>query len=159
VRFPNFRWLSPSPDAEKTENHARKRLKTALAKNWHINCFWERIDWPARSCGTKREVRMENVQTANEQALDNASTPDTLFGVCLAVGRDFGFNPLFLRLGFLGLCLFSIPASIAAYALLGVGVVASGWLFPVVQADDSALTAEPAPAAETKDREPELLAA
>ena len=71
---------------------------------------------------------MQDVQTANEQALN--SNPDSLFGVCQAIGQDFGFNPFFLRLGFLGLGFFSIPASIAAYALLGVGVAASRWLFP-----------------------------
>jgi phage shock protein PspC (stress-responsive transcriptional regulator) len=71
---------------------------------------------------------MQNVQTANEQALN--SQPDSLFGVCQAIGHDFGFNPFFLRLGFLGLGFFSIPASIAAYALLGLGVATSRWLFP-----------------------------
>ena len=73
---------------------------------------------------------MQDVQTANEQALENNSKPDSLFGVCESIGRDFGFNPIFLRLAFLGLGFFSIPASIAAYALLGVGVAASRWLFP-----------------------------
>jgi len=73
---------------------------------------------------------MQNVQTANEQALENSSKPDSLFGVCETIGRDFGFNPLFLRLAFLSLGFFSIPASIGAYALLGIGVAASRWLFP-----------------------------
>lgn len=101
---------------------------------------------------------MQNVQT-NEAAFDDGFTPDTLFGVCHTIGRDFGFNPLFLRLGFLGLCLFSIPASVAAYVLLGVGVAASCCLFPAVQADDSTTDMERAPEAEIEDRAPELLAA
>ena len=71
---------------------------------------------------------MQDVQTANEQALN--SNPDSLFGVCQAIGQDFGFNPFFLRLGFLALGFFSIPASIGAYALLGIGVAGSRWLFP-----------------------------
>ena len=102
---------------------------------------------------------MQNVQTANEQALENASTPDTLFGVCRAVGQDFGFNPLFLRLGFLGLGFFSIPATIAAYALLGVGVAASRWLFPAIQTANSAVIVEQDAEVAMTDREPELLAA
>ena len=73
---------------------------------------------------------MQDVQTTNDQALENSSKPDSLFGVCESVGRDFGFNPLFLRLAFLSLGFFSIPASIGAYALLGIGVAASRWLFP-----------------------------
>jgi phage shock protein PspC (stress-responsive transcriptional regulator) len=74
---------------------------------------------------------MQNAQTVNEQALETRSIPDSLFGVCESIGRDFGFNALFLRLAFLVLGLFSIPASIGAYALLGIGVAASRWLFPV----------------------------
>ena len=73
---------------------------------------------------------MHEVQTANEQTVEVQSNPDSLFGVCQAIGEDIGFNPFFLRLGFLGLGFFSIPASVAAYALLGIGVAASRWLFP-----------------------------
>ena len=68
---------------------------------------------------------MQNVQTAGELSVEIKSNPDSLFGVCQSVGEDFGFNPFFLRLAFLGLGFFSIPVSIAAYALLGVGVAAS----------------------------------
>jgi len=73
---------------------------------------------------------MQEVQTANEQGPNVESNPDSLFGVCQAIGQDLGFNPFFLRLAFLGLGFFSIPASVAAYALLGIGVAASRWLFP-----------------------------
>ena len=71
---------------------------------------------------------MQEVQTTNEQALN--PHPDSLFGVCQMIGEDFGFNPLFLRLAFLGLGFFNIPASVGAYALLGIGVATSRWLFP-----------------------------
>jgi phage shock protein C len=83
---------------------------------------------------------MQDVQTANEQALETKSSPDSLFGVCEAIGRDFGFNPFVLRLGFLGLGFFSIPASIGAYALLGIGVAASRWLFPKPGSQDDVLS-------------------
>ena len=73
---------------------------------------------------------MQEVQTANEQGPNVESKPDSLFGVCQAIGQDLGFNPFFLRLAFLGLGFFSIPATVAAYALLGIGVAASRWLFP-----------------------------
>jgi len=73
---------------------------------------------------------MQEVQTANEQAPNVESNPDSLFGVCQAIGEDLGFNPFVLRLAFLGLGFFSIPASVAAYARLGIGVAASRWLFP-----------------------------
>ena len=80
---------------------------------------------------------MQDVQTANEQVLEIESNPDSLFGVCQAIGQDFGFNPFFLRLGFLGLGFFSIPASVAAYALLGIGVATSRWLFPAKNESDA----------------------
>ena len=102
---------------------------------------------------------MQNVQTANEQVLENSSRPDSLFGVCESVGRDFGFNPLFLRLAFLSLGFFSIPASIGAYVLLGIGVAASRWLFPANP--ESQAENEPALVHEAANQEAdrELLAA
>jgi phage shock protein C len=97
-------------------------------------------------------------QSANEQIGEIKSSPDSLFGVCQSVGEDFGFNPFLLRLCFLGLGFFSIPVSIGAYALLGVGVAASRWLFPKVQ---NGLAVSKMDASETAkhNREPELLAA
>lgn len=102
---------------------------------------------------------MQNVQTANEQAHENSSKPDSLFGVCKSIGRDFGFNPIFLRLSFLVLGLFSIPASIGAYALLGLGVAASRWLFPANP--ETEIESAPALAHEAANQEAdrELLAA
>ena len=102
---------------------------------------------------------MQNVQTANEQAIEHNSKPDSLFGVCESVARDFGFNPLFLRLAFLFLGLFSIPASIGAYALLGIGVAASRWLFPANQAADVESAQAPAHEAANQEGDRELLAA
>lgn len=53
-----------------------------------------------------------------------------LFGVCAALGHDFGFNPLFLRL-VLGVSLLWNPVVvISAYALAGAFVLVSHLLFP-----------------------------
>ncbi|HEV2818107.1 MAG TPA: PspC domain-containing protein [Allosphingosinicella sp.] len=50
---------------------------------------------------------------------------DTFFGVCQALGEDFGFNPLWLRLAF-ALSLYWNPTGIlATYAALGVIVLIS----------------------------------
>lgn len=100
---------------------------------------------------------MQDVQTANEQALN--SNPDSLFGACQAIGQDFGFNPFFLRLGFLGLGFFSIPASIAAYALLGVGVAGSRWLFPAKPDSEADRSEQVPPNAAYVEDDAELLAA
>ena len=101
---------------------------------------------------------MQDVQTANEQTVEIKSNPDSLFGVCQSVGEDFGFNPFFLRLGFLGLGFFSIPVTVGAYALLGIGVATSRWLFPKASSAAEIGKVE-APEVAKSDREPELLAA
>ena len=65
---------------------------------------------------------------------------DTFFGICEAVGQDFGFNPLYLRLAF-NAPLFYFPAqTFAAYFALGLVVLASRLLFPAQTAGQPALT-------------------
>ena len=58
--------------------------------------------------------------------MSNASTNlvlrnDTILGVCEAIGRDFGFNPLWLRLAFIAPIFIAPMVPIIAY--LGLGVV------------------------------------
>ena len=57
--------------------------------------------------------------------------PDTFFGVCEAVGQDFGFNPLWLRLAFVPLIFFQPLYALAAYVVLGLIVLASRLAHPV----------------------------
>jgi phage shock protein PspC (stress-responsive transcriptional regulator) len=102
---------------------------------------------------------MQDVQITNEQTVEVKSIPDSLFGVCQAIGEDLGFNPFLLRLGFLGLGFFSIPASVAAYALLGAGVAASRWLFPAPKNAEAASNVDVSPETIEPSRQPELLAA
>ncbi|WP_294197430.1 PspC domain-containing protein [uncultured Sphingomonas sp.] len=55
---------------------------------------------------------------------------DNLFGVCAALGEDFGFNPMWLRLAFAVALLFSLETVLMTYAALGVIVLVSRLLFP-----------------------------
>ena len=55
---------------------------------------------------------------------------DTLLGVCFALGEDFGFNPLYLRVLLAVIVLWSLPAALGAYAALGMIVAVSRWLAP-----------------------------
>lgn len=48
---------------------------------------------------------------------------DTMLGVCEAIGNDFGFNPLWLRLAFALPMAFVPMWSIGAYLLLGAVVM------------------------------------
>lgn len=54
---------------------------------------------------------------------------DTIFGVCEALGEDFGFNPNYLRVALI-LPIFWFPTEVAiTYAALGLVVLASRFLF------------------------------
>ena len=53
-----------------------------------------------------------------------------LLGVCAALGSDFGFNPLYLRLVFAILLLWNPPVIVGAYVFTALVVALSHWLFP-----------------------------
>ena len=55
---------------------------------------------------------------------------DTFFGVCEALGEDFGIHPNLLRLGFALTLFFSPLAAFAGYAAAGLVVAATRWLVP-----------------------------
>jgi phage shock protein C len=101
-------------------------------------------------------------QTANHEANEFPSNePDKLFGVCQAIGEDFGFNPFFLRLAMLGGMFFSLPGMVVAYGALGVTVALSRWLFPRARTETSEAVTNLAPELvfDPVAREPELIAA
>jgi len=50
---------------------------------------------------------------------------DNLFGVCHAIGSDFGFNPIYLRIALAVTLLFSPEAMLIAYGSAGLLVLAS----------------------------------
>ncbi len=59
---------------------------------------------------------------------------DTMFGICEAVGQDFGFNPTWLRLAFIAPLFFFPVQTFAAYFGLGAVVLASRLIFPAKKA-------------------------
>lgn len=59
---------------------------------------------------------------------------DTFFGICEAIGQDFGFNPLWLRLAFVAPIFFFPVQTFMVYFGLGIAVVASRLLFPAKRA-------------------------
>lgn len=67
---------------------------------------------------------------------------DTLLGICFAIGEDFGFNPLYLRILFAVILFWSPVAAFGGYALLGAIVAFSRWVAP-----------DPLPAAATEASE------
>ena len=76
---------------------------------------------------------------------------DTLLGVCFALGQDFGFNPLYLRILFAMVLFWSPAAAFGGYAVLGAIVAVSRRLAP------DPLTADTAQASECSDEPGEEL--
>lgn len=58
------------------------------------------------------------------------SRDDTFFGVCEALGEDFGFNPLWLRLALAFGVFWNPVAVVVGYLAVGVAVLLSRLLFP-----------------------------
>lgn len=74
----------------------------------------------------------------------------TILGVCEAVGEDFGFNPVLLRIPFAASVVYSPILAIGAYLALGVVVLASRLLFPKAK-DATVVGEQPAPAKEERE--------
>ena len=55
---------------------------------------------------------------------------DTLLGACYAIGEDFGFNPLYLRILFACAIFWSPAITFAAYAALTALVTLTRWMVP-----------------------------
>lgn len=62
----------------------------------------------------------------------------TILGVCEAIGEDFGFSPVFLRVPFAATVLYSPTIAIGAYLALGLVVLGSRLLFPRAKAEKAA---------------------
>ena len=80
---------------------------------------------------------------------------DTILGICEAVGEDFGFNPLYLRLAFIAPLFFAPVATIVGYLGLGVIVGATRLLIKDRPASEQLVEAT----AELVEDEPLLIAA
>ena len=82
---------------------------------------------------------------------------DTFFGVCEAIGEDFGFHANWLRLGLAVALFFSPVAVIGGYAAAGLLVALSRWIAPNPKIADAAEAeapaAEAAPAPEAPEAE------
>jgi phage shock protein C len=71
----------------------------------------------------------------------------TILGVCEAIGEDFGFNPIFLRVPLAAMVIVNATWAFGAYFGLGAIVLASRLLFPDRKASTQAKAAQPTAAA------------
>jgi phage shock protein C len=89
---------------------------------------------------------------ANQVALPLRS--HTILGVCEAIGEDFGFNPILLRVPFAALVLWSPLYAILAYFAVGAVVLASRLLAPkakLTDVENAAIVDQPAAANEQRE--------
>lgn len=68
----------------------------------------------------------------------------TILGVCEAIGEDFGFNPIFLRIPLAASVIWNPMIAIGTYFGLGAVVLVSRLLFPKPKAMTAAVEATPA---------------
>jgi len=78
---------------------------------------------------------MSNLTASHKEMNMTNQTPlplrnDTILGVCEAIGQDFGFDPLWLRLAFIPPMFFSPTLTTAAYLGLGLVVAATRYFAP-----------------------------
>lgn len=68
---------------------------------------------------------------------------DTIFGVCEGLGQDLGINPNFLRVPLAAGIIFAPVQVIAVYAVLGLVVLATRYLFADRQVATALVHEEP----------------
>ena len=101
---------------------------------------------------------MHNANTAAHEVENyELGQPDRLFGICQTVGDSLGFNPVFLRVGLIGILFFSPALMVGAYLGLGLVVGGSHLLFPKTEQPEAQTTEQAS--VEQVERVPELLAA
>ena len=81
--------------------------------------------------------------------------PDNLLGICAAIGEDFGFNPLWLRVALGAGILWNPAVIVGTYLALGLVVLATRLAFPGRQPVASEVPSPALPEA-ANTQEPEL---
>jgi phage shock protein PspC (stress-responsive transcriptional regulator) len=94
---------------------------------------------------------MELTMQAQENQVALPLRAHTIFGVCEAIGEDFGFNPTFLRIPLAASVVVNPMWAIAAYLGLGLIVLASRLIFPGAKAAEQVPAANQAPANEQNE--------
>jgi phage shock protein C len=94
--------------------------------------------------GRVRPLRRQELPVMQTFPRNPFTREDTLFGVCEAIGEDFRFNPLLLRVAF-GAGLFLNPVlTIGGYAAAGAVVLISRLLSPNPRRPKALMVAETA---------------
>jgi phage shock protein PspC (stress-responsive transcriptional regulator) len=82
--------------------------------------------------------------------------PDNLLGICAALGADFGFNPLWLRIALGAGILWNPAVIVGTYLALGLVVLATRLAFPDANPSASDVPVPATLPVATNSDEPEL---
>lgn len=96
--------------------------------------------------------------SAATQTQSAAPAKDNLLGICHAIGEDFGFNPIFLRIPLAMALIADAKWTLIAYAAMGMAVLASRLLVRRPKPTPAAMSAVPVaePARDQGETEPEM---
>src|SRR5882757_9097710 len=97
------------------------------------------------------ELKMQEDFQTEQRSTPLPLRVHTIFGACEAIGEDFGFNPVFLRVPLAAVVLYSPLIAIGAYFALGAVVLLSRLLFPQPKQANGAVIDERAPANELRE--------
>jgi phage shock protein C len=120
VQIPNCRVADVARIANPALRSAGNALKRKALVIWHGSCS-------VLSNAFAREFKKMSAQE-NQVALPLRS--HTILGVCEAIGEDFGFNPVFLRVPLAASVIWNPVVALGTYFALGALVLASRLLFP-----------------------------
>lgn len=121
-----------------TNFSARPKQKITEISHWHSHCL---LAGMATLTASKKDDTMTKTTPL---PLRN----DTILGACEAIGRDFGFNPLWLRLAFIAPLFFAPTLTILAYFGLAAMIGLINWLSPDVPASEQHIEAKASPVEE-----------
>jgi phage shock protein C len=99
---------------------------------------------------------MSNLTASHKEETMTNQTPlplrnDTILGVCEAIGQDFGFNPIWLRLAFVVPVFISPTYAIAGYLLLGAVVASTRYFAPNKPASEKLIDGKAVEVAEQEE--------
>ncbi len=104
---------------------------------------------------------MHDVALHSEKTEPRVALPlrdHTILGVCEALGEDFGFNPVWIRIPLAAMVLWSPLIAIGAYFALGAVVLGSRLLFPVPESETAPARVGPVHVAANSEREERVAA-
>jgi phage shock protein PspC (stress-responsive transcriptional regulator) len=141
VKIPNCRARDVAAFPNLPDGPDGKVLEILTFRIWHKSCS-DKGTGPSQ---------MELMMQAQENQVALPLRSHTIFGVCEAIGEDFGFNPAFLRVPLAATVIINPLWAMGAYVALGVIVLASRLLFPARKADIAADAAQAIPANEQRE--------